>query len=111
MFAPTDDAFAKLGNTLNTLTPEQLSIILQYHVVNGFLLGPQITGTKSFATIEGQSITLTKTSQVSLKSIPVRTNLQFFIESIKISLCICLKTRAFFVLFPNTENENFSIII
>ncbi|HEY7774620.1 MAG TPA: fasciclin domain-containing protein [Marinagarivorans sp.] len=37
VFAPTDDAFAKLGDTLNALlsAPDTLSTILQYHVING----------------------------------------------------------------------------
>lgn len=37
VFAPTDDAFEKLGDTLNTLLsdPDALSNILQYHVIDG----------------------------------------------------------------------------
>ncbi|WP_156312402.1 fasciclin domain-containing protein [Marinagarivorans algicola] len=37
VFAPTDDAFEKLGETLNTLLsdPDTLSNILQYHVIDG----------------------------------------------------------------------------
>ncbi|HEY7772294.1 MAG TPA: fasciclin domain-containing protein [Marinagarivorans sp.] len=37
VFAPTDDAFEKLGDTLNTLlaNPDTLRNILQYHVING----------------------------------------------------------------------------
>ena len=37
VFAPTDDAFDKLGDALNTLLsdPDTLSNILQYHVING----------------------------------------------------------------------------
>ncbi len=37
VFAPTDDAFDKLGDTLTTLLadPDTLSNILQYHVING----------------------------------------------------------------------------
>ena len=37
VFAPTDDAFAKLGDTLTALLadPDTLSNILQYHVING----------------------------------------------------------------------------
>lgn len=37
VFAPTDDAFAKLGDALNTLLsdPDTLSNILQYHVIDG----------------------------------------------------------------------------
>ena len=44
----------------------QLRKVLEYHVVNGFLLVPMIQGTVSKQTIEGQSVIITNTpGQVS----------------------------------------------
>ena len=69
IFAPSDFAFSKLGLALmNSLANDyaQLRKVLEYHVVNGFLLVPMIQGTVSKQTIEGQSVIITNTpGQVS----------------------------------------------
>lgn len=61
VFAPTDEAFAKLpaGTLDSLLKPEnrdQLVSILKYHVVPGRVLAADVTGLTSATTIGGQSL-------------------------------------------------------
>ena len=61
VFAPTDDAFAKLpaGTVENLLKPEnkaQLVSILTYHVVPGAVTAAQVTRLKDAKTVNGQSV-------------------------------------------------------
>jgi len=61
VFAPTDEAFAKLpaGTVENLLKPEnkaQLTAILTYHVVPGAVTAAQVTGLKTAKTVNGQSV-------------------------------------------------------
>jgi uncharacterized surface protein with fasciclin (FAS1) repeats len=61
VFAPTDEAFAKLpADTLaDLLKPEnkaKLVAILTYHVVPGKVMASQVTGLKSAKTVNGQSV-------------------------------------------------------
>ena len=61
VFAPTDEAFAKLpaGTVENLLKPEnrdQLTAILTYHVVSGAVKAEQVVGMTSAATVNGQSV-------------------------------------------------------
>ena len=63
VFAPTDEAFAKLpaGTVENLLKPEnkaQLTAILTYHVVPGAVMASQVTSLKEAKTVNGQSITI-----------------------------------------------------
>ena len=60
VFAPTDDAFAKLpAGTVETLlkpeNKEQLKSILLYHVVEGKVTSDQVVKLTSAKTLEGQS--------------------------------------------------------
>jgi transforming growth factor-beta-induced protein len=64
VFAPTDDAFAKLpdGTVENLLLPEnleQLKNILLYHVVSGKVMAADVVGLTSAPTVLGQDITIT----------------------------------------------------
>jgi uncharacterized surface protein with fasciclin (FAS1) repeats len=64
VFAPTDDAFAKLpaGTVENLLKPEnkaQLIAILTYHVVAGKVMAKDVVGLKSAKTVQGNSIKVT----------------------------------------------------
>ena len=62
MLAPTDAAFSKVGLTvLNSLQNDvsQLKKVLEYHVISGFILVPQIKGTVNQTTLEGQDVTIT----------------------------------------------------
>jgi uncharacterized surface protein with fasciclin (FAS1) repeats len=61
VFAPTDEAFAKLpkGTVENLLKPEnksKLAAILTYHVVAGKVMAADVVKIKSAKTVNGQSI-------------------------------------------------------
>lgn len=61
VFAPTDDAFAKLpaGTVETLLKPEnkgKLASILAYHVVAGKVLAKQVVGLKGAKTVNGQRV-------------------------------------------------------
>ena len=61
VFAPTDEAFAKLpaGTIEELLKPEnkaKLQAILTYHVVSGKVMASQVTGLESAKTVNGQSV-------------------------------------------------------
>jgi uncharacterized surface protein with fasciclin (FAS1) repeats len=63
VFAPTDDAFAKLpaGTVENLLKPEnrdKLKAILTYHVVPGKVMASQVVSLKNARTVNGQSVTI-----------------------------------------------------
>lgn len=63
VFAPTDEAFAKLpvGTVESLLKPEnknKLIAILTYHVVPGKVLASQVTKLKSAKTVNGQALTI-----------------------------------------------------
>jgi uncharacterized surface protein with fasciclin (FAS1) repeats len=63
VFAPTDEAFAKLppGTLEMLLKPEnkaKLQSILTYHVVSGQVLAKDVVKLKSAKTVEGQSLTI-----------------------------------------------------
>jgi uncharacterized surface protein with fasciclin (FAS1) repeats len=63
VFAPTDEAFAKLpeGTVADLLKPEnkaKLIAILTYHVVPGKVLAAQVVNLNSAKTVNGQSITI-----------------------------------------------------
>jgi uncharacterized surface protein with fasciclin (FAS1) repeats len=59
VFAPTDEAFAKLPpGTVEALlkNPEELKTILLYHVVSGKVLAAQVMKMKSAKTVEGSPV-------------------------------------------------------
>lgn len=59
VFAPTDEAFAKLpAGTVEGLLkdPEKLKKILTYHVVAGKVLAADVVKLKSAKTVEGESV-------------------------------------------------------
>ena len=61
VFAPTDDAFAALGEeTINSLLaqPEELSQILLYHVVSGSVVAADVVELSSASTVEGSPISI-----------------------------------------------------
>jgi uncharacterized surface protein with fasciclin (FAS1) repeats len=77
VFAPTDEAFAKLPNgTLdNLLKPEnkkQLVAILTYHVVPGKVMSKDLTGQKTIAkSVEGSEIAVDATNGVKVDNAKV----------------------------------------
>ena len=65
VFAPTDEAFAKLpaGTLEDLLKPEnkeKLAAILTYHVVPGTVLAAQVVKMDSAKTVNGQSLTISR---------------------------------------------------
>ncbi|MBC7905251.1 MAG: fasciclin domain-containing protein [Rhodospirillaceae bacterium] len=77
VFAPTDDAFAKLpaGTLDNLLKPEnkkQLTSILTYHVVPGKVMSKDLAGKKMMAkTAEGSEVKIDGTSGVKVDNATV----------------------------------------
>jgi len=57
VFAPTDEAFAALGSTLDVLLEEgnedELRAVLQYHVVSGKAMASDVTGMDAAETLLG----------------------------------------------------------
>jgi len=61
VFAPTDEAFAALGqDTIDSLlaNPEQLSEILLYHVVEGAVYAEDVAAIDSATTVQGSDLTV-----------------------------------------------------
>lgn len=79
VFAPTDEAFAKLpkGTLENLLKPEnksKLAAILTYHVVPGKVMSGDIAGKKLDAkSVQGQSIAIDATNGVKVDNATVQT--------------------------------------
>ena len=77
VFAPTDEAFAKLpeGTVENLLKPEnreQLVAILTYHVVPGRIMSSDIAGAKTeVATVQGGAIAVDATDGVMINKAQV----------------------------------------
>lgn len=66
MFAPSDDAFAKLPEgTVDSLLKDKqkLASILTYHVVSGKHLASDVSKQQSIKTVQGQELTI-KTATV-----------------------------------------------
>ena len=65
VFAPTNDAFAKLGAQVDTLMLEknrdQLTQILLYHVADGKMMAADVTGMTNVTTLQGGALTVTNT--------------------------------------------------
>ena len=62
VFAPTDEAFAKLpAGTLESLlkNPEALKKVLTYHVVAGKVMAADVVKVESAQTVEGESVKVT----------------------------------------------------
>ncbi len=79
VFAPTDEAFAKLpkGTVEGLLKPEnkaQLVKILTYHVVPGKIMSKDIAGQKaSVASVEGTKLSVDATNGVMIDNAKVET--------------------------------------
>lgn len=60
VLAPTDEAFAALGSTLDVLleegNKERLQAILKYHVISGKAMASDVTGIDAAETLEGRSV-------------------------------------------------------
>ncbi|MEN0001240.1 MAG: fasciclin domain-containing protein [Pseudomonadota bacterium] len=62
VFAPTDDAFAEIGSTVEELLkPENidtLTAVLTYHVVPGKVMSTDLSDDMTAATVQGEEITI-----------------------------------------------------
>ena len=71
VFAPTDEAFAKLPEgTVESLLrdPEKLGSILKYHVVAGRLRAENVAREQSLKTVQGQELSVDTTAGVRIGS-------------------------------------------
>lgn len=71
VFAPTDDAFAKippqtLAELLQPQNKEKLIAILTYHVVPGKVTSHEVANLNSATTIQGQALTISKQNGVKI---------------------------------------------
>lgn len=71
VFAPTDEAFAKLpeGTVANLLKPEnkaKLQAVLTYHVVAGKVMAADVVTLTSAKTVQGQDLKIDTTSGVKV---------------------------------------------
>jgi uncharacterized surface protein with fasciclin (FAS1) repeats len=76
VFAPTDDAFAKLpAGTVDTLLKDipKLKKILTYHVVSGKVMAADVTKLKSAKTLEGSEVKIDASNGVKINDATVTT--------------------------------------
>ncbi len=76
VFAPTDEAFAKLpAGTVDGLLQDipQLTKILTYHVVSGKVMAADVTKLKSAKTVEGSEVKIDASNGVKINSSTVTT--------------------------------------
>ena len=76
VFAPTDEAFAKLpaGTVETLLKPEnkaKLAGILTYHVVSGNVKADDVVNLKSAKTVQGQTVAIDATDGVKINDAKV----------------------------------------
>ncbi len=74
VFAPTDEAFAKLpeGTVANLLAnPEQLKKVLLMHVVSGSVTSGEVVKLKSAATLNGEAVTIDAKKGVKINNATV----------------------------------------
>ncbi|MEL6436223.1 MAG: fasciclin domain-containing protein [Pseudomonadota bacterium] len=77
VFAPTDDAFAALGTTVDDLlkpeNKDKLTAVLTYHVVPGKVMSTDLSDDMTAATVQGQDITIDLDSGVMINDATVVT--------------------------------------
>lgn len=76
VFAPTDDAFAKLpAGTVDSLLKDipKLKKILTYHVVSGKVMAADVTKIKSAKTVEGSEVKIDASNGVKINDSMVTT--------------------------------------
>ena len=76
VFAPTDEAFAKLPEgTVDSLLKDipKLKKILTYHVVSGKVMAADVSGLKSAKTVEGSELKIDTSSGVKINNATVVT--------------------------------------
>lgn len=76
VFAPTDDAFAKippqaLSELLQPENKEKLAAILTYHVVPGRVTSQEVANLNSATTLQGQTVKISKQDGVKINDAKV----------------------------------------
>ncbi len=76
VFAPTDDAFAKippqaLSELLQPENKDKLAAILTYHVVPGRVTAHEVANLNSATTLQGQALTISKQDGVKINNAQV----------------------------------------
>ena len=76
VFAPTDDAFAKippetLSELLQPENKEKLTAILTYHVVPGRVTAHEVANLNSATTLQGQTVKISKQDGVKINNAKV----------------------------------------
>ena len=67
VFAPTNDAFSQIADVVATLTPEQITDVLTYHVIAGSnVRSTDLTDGAEVMMVNGQNITIDLSSGASL---------------------------------------------
>jgi uncharacterized surface protein with fasciclin (FAS1) repeats len=77
VFAPTDEAFAKLpAGTVDALLKDipKLTKILRYHVVSGKFSAKDLAALKTVRTLEGGSVSIDATNRVKIDDAEVTTS-------------------------------------
>ena len=77
VFAPTDDAFAALGETVDMLlmpeNKDKLTAVLTYHVIPGKVMSSDLTDDMSAATVQGGEVTIDLDDGVKVNDATVTT--------------------------------------
>lgn len=76
VFAPTDDAFAKIPKaTLDSIRADKakLTSILTYHVVSGKVLAKDVVNLTSAKTVQGSNVSINATNGVMINNAKVLT--------------------------------------
>jgi len=76
VFAPTDDAFAKippqtLGELLQPKNKEKLTAVLTYHVIPGKVTAHDVANLNSATTLQGQALTINRQDGVKINNAKV----------------------------------------
>ena len=76
VFAPTDDAFAKippqtLGELLQPENKEKLTAVLTYHVIPGKVTAHDVANLNSATTLQGQALTISRQDGVKINDAKV----------------------------------------
>lgn len=59
VFAPSDFAFAKIGeDALNHYSSSQLSSIIKYHIVDGYILSAMAGTARNYSTLLGETVSI-----------------------------------------------------
>ena len=67
VFAPEDDAFSTLTDEFNEYADTQVTSIIQYHIVDGYILVAMVSSTTNYTSLLGETIRVEPIGQVIKK--------------------------------------------